>query len=200
LLPIRSQYAGKDKWESEIKRQDDLIHNRQWKGQSNFTLEKFVAQHRNAYVSMQQCAEHVAFQLPNEHTRVGYLLDAIQTSDAGLQAAIANIGTDDGPNGKRNNFEASASYLLPYDPVAKKRSNKRDHDATIGDATADVAATFGDKPGIGKSGVHLRYYEPEEYKKLNKEQKQELREWRDNNPGKGKEKGQGKGPSKRKAG
>jgi hypothetical protein len=70
-LSIRTQYAGKDKWEAEIKRQDDLLHNRQWKGQSNFPLEKFVSQHRNAYVSMQQCSEHIAFQLPNEHTRVG---------------------------------------------------------------------------------------------------------------------------------
>jgi hypothetical protein len=71
---------------------------------------------------MQQCSEHVAFELPNEHTRVGYLLDAIQTSDTGLQAAIAMIATDDGPNGKRNDFEATAAYLLPYDPVAMKRN------------------------------------------------------------------------------
>jgi hypothetical protein len=44
-LSIRNQYAGKDKWEAEIKQQDDLLHNREWKGQSNFTLEKFVSQH-----------------------------------------------------------------------------------------------------------------------------------------------------------
>ena len=56
---LTSQYAGRDKWESEIRRQDDLLHNRVWKGQSNFPLEGFVAQHRNAFVSMQQCAKHV---------------------------------------------------------------------------------------------------------------------------------------------
>jgi hypothetical protein len=27
---------------------------------------------------MQACAEHVQYQLPNEHSRVGFLLDAIQ--------------------------------------------------------------------------------------------------------------------------
>jgi len=91
--------------------------------QSNFTLEKIIAQHHNAFVSMQQCATHVAFQLLNEHTRVGYLLDAIKTTDAGLQAAIAQIQTDDGVNGKQNNFEATAAYLLPYDPVTKKWQN-----------------------------------------------------------------------------
>ena len=41
----------------------------------------------------------------------------------------------------------------------------------------DVAA-FGAKPGIGKSGVHFRYYDKSEYSKLMKEQMTELHEWR----------------------
>ena len=40
----------------------------------------------------------------------------------------------------------------------------------------DVAA-FGTKPGIGKSGVHFRYYDKSKYSILTKEQKTELREW-----------------------
>jgi hypothetical protein len=144
---------------------------------------------------MQQCSEHIAFQLPNEHTRVGYLLDAIQTSDAGLQAAIAMIATDDGPTGKRNNFEATAAYLLPYDPVAKKRivTGKRDREASVSDVTADISAGFGSKPGLGKTGVHFRYYTKEEYSKLSNDQKGELKEWRAN---KGSKSG-GKGPQKK---
>ena len=47
---LTSQYAGKDKWEAEIKRQEQLLHTRIWKGQSNFSLENFISQHRNAYV------------------------------------------------------------------------------------------------------------------------------------------------------
>ena len=58
-LAMIGQYAGEDKWQSEIKRQDDLLHTRQWKGQSNFSLESFIGQHRNAFVSMTQCAELV---------------------------------------------------------------------------------------------------------------------------------------------
>ena len=65
-----------------------------WKGQSNFSLEKFIAQHRNAFISMEQCAEHVAFQLPNERTRVAYLLDGIQCNDAPLQADPAQDARD----------------------------------------------------------------------------------------------------------
>lgn len=183
-LAITNQYAGPDKWEAEIKKQEQLLHTRVWKGQSNFALEHFIAQHRNAFVSMQACAEHVQYQLPNEHSRVGLLLDAIQTSDAGLQAAMASVKTDAGANGMRNNFEAAAAHLLPYDPVAKKRTsgNKRGVANISGVEDADISATQVHKPSIGKTGVHLRYHTPDEYKKLTTEQRNELREWRQNNP------------------
>ena len=176
------QYAGKDKWEAEIKRQEQLLHTREWKGQSNFSLEHFVSQHRNAYVSMQACAEHVEYQLPNEHSRVGYLLDALKCSDAGLQAAMASVNTNN--DGMRNDFEKAASYLLPYDPVAKKRQAGSKRGAGyISAVEGEVSAVSGgSKASIGKTGVHLRYYTTNEYKKLTNEQKDELREWRANNP------------------
>ena len=119
---LTSPYAGKDKWEAEIKKQEQLLHTRIWKGQSNFLLEHFISQHRNAYVSMSACAEHVQYQLPNKHSRVGFLIDVIQCADAGLQAAMGSVKMDNGPNGLRNNFEKALSHLLPYDPVAKKRA------------------------------------------------------------------------------
>jgi hypothetical protein len=34
-----TQYAGDDKWQAELTKQGKLLHNRQWKGQSNFSLE-----------------------------------------------------------------------------------------------------------------------------------------------------------------
>jgi hypothetical protein len=184
-LALSSQYAGKDKWEAEIKRHEQLMHTREWKGQSNFSLERFIAQHRNAYVCMQAAAEHVTYQVPNEHSRVGYLLNAIISSDAGLQAAMASVKTDQTPNGLRNNFEATATHLMPYDPVMNKKANQsgnKRNPAEISDASgaetgANVSA-FGAKKGIGSSGVHLRYHSPDEYKKLSKEEKDDLRQWR----------------------
>lgn len=185
-MALRTQYAGRDKWEAEIKKQETLLHTRVWKGQSNFSLEGFISQHRNAYVSMQACAVYVQYQLPNEHSRVGFLLDAMQCSDAGLHAAMASIRTDDGPTGKRNNFEDAASYLLPYDPVANKRAatNKRGAAYISGVDQEDDGDTTGQsqKPGIGKTGVHFRYYKKDEYLKLPLEQKRELKEWREKNP------------------
>ncbi len=121
-VALVSQHAGNDKWEKELKMQESLLKSRVWKGNSNFSLEKFIEQHRSAYLSLQQCAEHVPFQLPDEHTRVRYLMDAIHCTDAELQASLAAIRLDDqGPDSKRNNFEAAATFLLPSDPVSKKR-------------------------------------------------------------------------------
>ena len=188
LFAIKNQYAGEDKWESERKRQEEVMHNRIWKGQSNFSLEKFVGQHRNAYVMLQQCAEHIAYQLPNERTRVTYLLDNIQCADATLQAAIAAVRQDKGPNGMMNDFEAAVAYLLPSDPVARKRASatgtKRDQ-SQISDSTgeekrdtAEVSAATGAKPSRGKTGVEFRFYKLKEYQQLTKAQKDELREYR----------------------
>ena len=83
-------------------------------------LKHFISQHRNTYVSTSACAEHIQYQLPSEHSHVGLLIDAIQCADAGLQAAMASVKTDNGLHGLRNNFEQAAAHLLPYDPVAKK--------------------------------------------------------------------------------
>lgn len=186
-LALKSQYAGNDKWQAEIKSKDDLLHTRVWKGQSNFSLEKFIAQHRNAFVSMQQCSAHVAFQLPNEHTRVTYLLDAIQCNDAPLQAAMALVRNDTEPTGKMNDFEATASYLLPHDPVSKKRTagTKRGV-AEISDTSgAEASSTSAGKPASGKTGVEFRFYQREDYFKLTEDQKEELRLHRMNRGGKG---------------
>ena len=147
------------------------------------SLEHFISQHRNAFVSMEACAEHIQYQLPNEHSRVGYLLEAIQCSDAGLQAAMASVKTDTGPNGMRNNFETAAAHLLPYDPVAKKRAagSKRGASLISGVDGETQVSSAGAKVGIGKTGVHLRYHKWDEYKKLTKEQKDELAEYKKNN-------------------
>ena len=69
---------------------------------------------------MSACAKHVQYQVPHDYSRVGFLIHVIQCSDAGLQAPVASVKTDNGPNGLRNNFERAVSHLLPYDPVAKK--------------------------------------------------------------------------------
>ena len=131
---------------------------------------------------MQASAEHVQYQLPNEHSRVGLLLKAIQCSDAGIQAAMASIKADNGPEGLRNNFQATAAHFLPYDPVAKKRSSGYKRSSTQISSLMEVSDVTTKKPSNGKTGVHLCYHKTSEYRTLNQEQKDEWREWRANNP------------------
>jgi hypothetical protein len=177
-LAILRQFAGEAKWRAEIKIAEELLLNRKWKGQDNFPFEKFVSQHRAAYVSMQECAEHVPHQLPHEITRVTYLLNAIESHHAPLQAAMANVRLDDGVNGKMNDFELASSYLLPHDPVAAKRSvqTRGGRQANVSDTTAN---THSMKVGIGKTGVELRYHTTPDYQQLTSEQKAELNAHRD---------------------
>ena len=61
---------------------------------------------------MQACSQHVAYQLPNEHSRVGFLLDGIENDDTGLQAAMASVKDDTGAGGKREYFERASCHLL----------------------------------------------------------------------------------------
>ena len=106
---------------------------------------------------MQASAEHVQYQLPNEHSRVRFLLEAIQCSDLGFQAAMVSIKTDNGLEGMRNNFEATTAHLLPYAPVAKKRSSGQKRGSAQISSVMDTSNTTMRKPSIGKAGVHLHY-------------------------------------------
>ena len=131
---------------------------------------------------MQANAEGVQYKLPNEHSRVRFLLEAIECSDPTLQADMARIKIDNGPEGMRNNFDATAAYLLHYDPVAKKRSNGYNRSSTQISSVMGTSNATTRKPSIGLTGVHLCYHKNTEYKTLTPEQKGELHEWRANNP------------------
>jgi hypothetical protein len=184
LEALLTQFAGTDKWDAEIKRQESLLHTRVWKGQSNYGLEKHCAAHRHAYVQLQAASEHIEYQLPNEHSRVGYLIDSIQNNDPGLQAGLANVRSDKGPGGMRGDFELMVAHILPYCPVSKKRTTgtKRGHaDISVTFAEGDSAeiSSFGSKSGVGKTGVHLRFHKHKEYQGLTPEQKSELKDWRE---------------------
>ena len=104
---------------------------------------------------MQAALEHVHFQMPNEHSRIGYLFTAINCGNTGLQAAMESIMADKTPTGLRNNCESYVSQFLPYDPFQKKYSNRKSgkHDsANISNTTVDIGkvAYFGAKKFIGR--------------------------------------------------
>ena len=118
-----------------------------------------------AYVNLQTAAVKVTYQLPTEYTRVGYLLKPLEkTSDPRLQVAIACVKNDaEMEEGKHYKFEAAATFLLPNWPVIRQRDTKKHVSGEISQVNveempqAEVSA-FGNKPSIGKTGVHLRYH------------------------------------------
>jgi hypothetical protein len=142
FLAMISQYAGgEDKWRALIKESEDLLHNQRWKGQqSNYSLEKFIGQHRSAYVNLSQCASHVNYQLPNEISRVTYLLNGLECMHPPLQASMALVRNDQAVCGKMNDFESTASFLLPHDPVANRRTNNQKRNANISEVVAHVSS------------------------------------------------------------
>jgi len=183
-LAIISQYAGIDKWTIEINKFDSILHNERWKGTGNYSLDKFCALHRNANEQLREASNHVPYQLPEEYTRVGYLLNAIECADPSLQAAIAHVEADNHQDGLRFNFESAVAYITPKDPVARRLNNRKRDNTNISDTKANEVNVGDIRSGIGKTGVHLRFHEPAEYSKLNKAQRTELFEWRQTPEGK----------------
>ena len=88
---------------------------------------------------------------------------------------MASIKTDNGCEGMRNNFEATAAHLLPYDPVAKKRSSGQTRGSAQISSVMDPSPATMKNPSIGKTGVHLCYYKAGEYRNLSNDQKEELK-------------------------
>ena len=176
---IINQYAGDDKWTLEVSKNDNLLHSNRWKGTGNFTLERFTASHRNAFEQLTLAANHIPYQLPTPYTRVGYLLEAIETSDAELQAAMSGVRADKEAGGKRFDFEKAVTFITPADPVARRLGNRKRNSAEISGVTFETTGNSQISNGIGKTGVHLRYYEDKaEYNSLTRAQKTELYEWR----------------------
>ena len=182
---VTSQYAGLDKWKAMLASAEELIQNRKWNGSNtSYSLEKFIQQHRAAFVTLTQCSERVSYQLPNEHTRVTKVMMNIESNDAKLLSALANVQADE--DGKMTNFEAMAAYILPYDLVKsrRKQSPSKRKTAEISEVTSTTnngkrskTITVSGKSvkiGIGKTGVDFQYHTPDEWKNLSREQKNEV--------------------------
>ena len=169
-----TSHVGIDKWEKIERDNSSWLINSKWNG-NRYSLESFCSQHRAKYLQLEEASMHTNCQLPNEHTRVGYLLDNIEHPDAALQAAIASVRQNH--NNLRDDFEASVATLIPVDPFIRSNASKKPVSYEI----SGVTSTHG--RGL-KTGVDLRWYKPEDYRDLSTDAKRELREWQNTNEGK----------------
>ena len=162
---IIAQHCGDDKWEAEIKSSDDFLKTKIWKGNTNHSLERFMEKHSSAYITLQQCAEHVTYQIPHDRTRVKYLIDAINCNEPGVVAALSCLRLDDGVNGMRNNFDATVTFLLPTDPIQIKQKSAGDKRPISEIASVEM------KQGTRRTCVELRYHVSSEHFQLKDDHK-----------------------------
>jgi hypothetical protein len=192
FLAIRAQHAGKDVWDKLVKEAETILQTRKWSGTTNVTLAQHMGKHRQAFITLTECAEHLLVNVPNERSCVTHLIESIQSTDPTVLAALAAVRQDE--TDKRVNFENSFAYLVVVCPVeatlAKK--GKVSFQADISGTSATAAGLGGDakKPSFGTTGVALQYHKHKDFVKLPKDQKDELSAWQransDKNNGGGK--------------
>ena len=129
-----SQFSGKVVWEIIIKDAQDYLMNKKWYGSTNQTLKAHIDLHQSAFVSFSEDSDHVSHQLPNDHMRVGYLIDSITTTDVNVLAALASIHMDD--TGRREDFEEASILLAQICKITTKKGGGKPT-ANIGAAGAN---------------------------------------------------------------
>ena len=119
-LALVTSHIGNDKWEKKVERMTAQIMNLKWNGRT-YLLEKFCNKHRTAHAALDEARAHVDMHDFNETSKVKYLIDNIENSDADLKAAVGMIRADH--NGLKSDFEGAIRLLLPVDPF-KPRGGK----------------------------------------------------------------------------
>ena len=88
---------------------------------------------------------------------------------------MSGVQADKDTKGKCFDFEKVATFITPADPVARRLGNRKRNSAEISGVTFVKPKATGISKGIGKTGVHMRYYyNKEEYSSFNRAQKNEL--------------------------
>ena len=169
-LALCQHNLGSSKWDKIVEDAETYMMKREWNGKNyRFTLRNHISKHREAFNEMVCAAQFIPYEVLNEHTRVGRLLKSLQSKDPSIVSAITHI---QGNLEQRDNFEMAADFLLLTAPKFK--------DMTEGGHRISSIRSKSDKrkANTGKSGVEFRYYAKNEHRKLSKDQKKELSEWR----------------------
>ena len=138
---------------------NDFMSNHQFTCQGGQDLHSFTGQHRASFHTLQSCDDNVQLELPNDHTRVGWLIDNMKEFlDKDISEALAAIRLDDGASGMRIDFERAVAFLLPTDPVKKKQKSKRGaaNILAVGDTGRNNNGGRNTKGTKGKKGVTFK--------------------------------------------
>ena len=175
---MESQYVRKDVWEVNICGFEDFMKNQVWSGTTNTHFLAHASQHRKPFTNLQEAQAYVAAEIPNERSRVTYLLDLITCIYPSILAALSAIGQ--GGSGKRVQSQDAVAFSAPVCPVLRNANKKKRALPNV-----HIASTIGlsgnVKSGKGKTGVDLRYYLFKEFKNVPEDQQEKLKKSRSNN-------------------
>lgn len=162
---------GSAQWDKTLQRAEDLQTTRIWNGRnSRYSLKRHVDTHRDSYNDMVRANEHVQYEVPNERTRVGRLLKSIHANHiASIAAAKTTI---EATITMRENFESAADFLILNAPVIKNQSNDQRISALSSGNENNDDKTLDDYSHVQ---VEDRFYTPEQYGELNRDQRAKLR-------------------------
>ena len=128
---------------------------------TRYPIKVHIGRHREAYNDLERASQHITYSPPNEMSRVRYLLNSIQTSDATFCAAKTTIMADPV---KKNDFEMAADFILITAPQPKPYTDKSHNVSALGTGKRN---TKKGKIRTGpKTGVELRFYQKKEWNNL----------------------------------
>ena len=192
LIRLKAQFAGDQMW-LDLKNSSENTLARSWNGSNpSITFATWANTRRQAHTKLVQCSSHINYQVMTEPTKVESMLKHVsECKDPNFLAGVASVKQSSDPDtGLSTDFERAVACLTKFCPVADsamKSHKRRKTTANIGSMTAANGQGNGLKCGIGKSGVHLRWYTKEEYSQLTNPQKDELNAHRDDLRAKGKQ-------------
>ena len=171
-LDICLHHQGSNKWKATAELADKKLTTMRWNGRSHrYTLAMHIANARTYHNDLLRASQYVPVDVPTEPTRVTRLLNSIETRDQFLISAIVEVKGDEGPNGKANDFELAADYLLKMLPT-RSRDNVPSYQVS---ALEFDFSSESEIPTKGPStGIDVRYHTKEEYGDLSPDEKEEL--------------------------
>ena len=99
---------------SRLLRTTDYMQTRKWTGTSSVTLKAHLDMHRSSLVALEEASEHAQHQIPEERTRVTYVLNSIECKDPEVLSAVSAVRQND--PGMRDDFKSAACFLQPTCP------------------------------------------------------------------------------------
>ena len=101
---------GSSKWEKTVEIAEGVLNSRVWNGKnSRYPIKIHISRHREAFNDLERASHHITYSPPNETSRVRYLLNSIQSSDATICSVKTTIMAN---AAKKNDFEEAADFIM----------------------------------------------------------------------------------------